>query len=245
MKTRISELLLIFPTLATVGFLSTSCDNPQLVSQRTDPEVSSEEKTELSKPRESKEPAKTVTPAPESSPPASTPIERPATTASTSPDTPPAPAPAPANPGEEEIGPPLALNVFPFERNLTGKNGKVIEAEVIGRIDDNIVFRRKGADQEFNVPISSLAEEDRKYCLRLPKIRPMLLSKAALKRNDAYVKTRTKRLDELTAKKKEITRKMSRDSNKINLRSYRSELERIQDEVDQLHSEIDEYVERN
>jgi len=243
MKTRIPELLLILPALVTAGLLSTSCDNPQLVSQRTDPEVSGEENTEMTAPRESERPAKISTPAPETAPATSTTIEETATTASTSPDSP--PAPAPATPEEEEIGPPLALNVFPFERSLTGKNGKVIEAEVIGRIEDNIVFRRKGADQEFNVPISSLADEDRRYCLRLPKIRPMVISKASQKRNDPYVKTRTERLEALTKKKKEITRKLSRESNKINVRSFRSELDRLQKEVDQLNEEIDDYVERN
>jgi len=64
-----------------------------------------------------------------------------------------------------------AEDVYPFDRSLMHMSGKILDAEILGRSEDSIMFVRKNDGKGYSLKIEELFEADQRRMRRLP-VRP-------------------------------------------------------------------------
>jgi len=79
---------------------------------------------------------------------------------------------------------------FPFERKLTDSEGRMIHAEILGKIEGKIALRRLSDEKRFVIPLEKLSKEDRDFFQNVPEGKQML---ASTKANEPPVKYERKR----------------------------------------------------
>lgn len=134
------------------------------------------------------------------------------------------------------LSPPLPE--YPVARMLTSSDGKALDASILGKTGNVLHIERVNDGNRFDLPIERLAEEDRKFALRLPEETPPAPPKAG--ETDPYIKSREALIADLQrkiAEAKSVVKSGDSMSGMV-LRKRREEIVKMEKEVKTLQSEI-------
>lgn len=138
---------------------------------------------------------------------------------------------------------------FPFFRDLTDAQGRVVEAEVLGRDQQSVIFVRWSDKKRFTVPIASLSQADQTYLLSIPMAEPRPTGSFEMDgggsgdkfENKGYVAILEGRIEDKRKKLSEaieIQRESARNS--IAHRTATSTIHKLEKEITEIESEIED-----
>lgn len=129
------------------------------------------------------------------------------------------------------------LPEYPIPRMLTSSDGKALDASILGKTGNVLHIERVSDGNRFDLPIERLAEDDRKFALRLPEETPPA---AKVEETDPYIKSREALIADLErkiAEAKSVVKSGDSMSGML-LRKRREEIVKMEKEVKTLQSEI-------
>lgn len=134
-----------------------------------------------------------------------------------------------------EPAPPLPK--YPITRLLKSAEGKSVFVDILGRSGGTLHVSRKLDDSRFEIEIGSLSDVDREYASKLPEREP-----PALVKEDGFVETRRKLIEELEVKLELYENEVnSRTLNSILARKRAEEVQVLKNEIKALEVAIEGY----
>ncbi|MDF1823232.1 MAG: hypothetical protein P1U68_01235 [Verrucomicrobiales bacterium] len=134
---------------------------------------------------------------------------------------------------------------YPIERTLQNEDGREIKVLILGHEGGTITVDRVPGGERFEIPIETLSLKDRLFCLGLreseapPKIEKV---EKVEPKEDNYVVTRRKAIEDLKIKKQVILEEISSKTlNDLLHQSRVEQLGRVQKEIAELELAIKTY----
>ncbi len=126
--------------------------------------------------------------------------------------------------------------VYPLRRGLMNESGTVIEADILGRSEDSIMFVRKDNGKGYTLPIDQLYHADQARMRRLP-IRPHVFETPLTRQQKATVRAIEFKKEEIARLKRSVDElELARefDGRSVN----NAEIARLRNKIGSLQREI-------
>ena len=128
---------------------------------------------------------------------------------------------------------------FPYSMELIDNKGRVIEATLIGRTSEVVIFTKE--DNTFRFPISNLSQETREIVTAMPVTELTINTNENIKK-DSYIAHREKSIEHLTKEIRDLNYDLlEARGDSARVRGINNEIRRVQLEISKERQQIEDY----